>query len=71
MNQHQDGVRCRAVTSRGSGSGARVRILEVEEARQRQKMLLELLLPKPGGYCVIAIIWLGRKVGREQDGLKG
>jgi threonine/homoserine efflux transporter RhtA len=21
--------------------------------------------------CVIAIIWLGQKVGREQDGLKG
>jgi hypothetical protein len=23
------------------------------------------------GACVIAIIWLGQKVGREQDGLKG
>jgi hypothetical protein len=37
MNQHRDGfqgVRCRVVTSRGSGSGTRVRILEVEEARQ-------------------------------------
>jgi hypothetical protein len=23
------------------------------------------------GACVIAIIWLGQKVGYEQDGLKG
>jgi hypothetical protein len=36
MNQHRDdfqGVKCRVVTSCGSGSGTRVRILEVEEAR--------------------------------------
>jgi hypothetical protein len=36
MNRHRDGfqeVRCRVVTSRGSGSGACVRILEDEEAR--------------------------------------
>jgi hypothetical protein len=36
MNRHRDGfqgVRCRVVTSRGSGSGMRIRILEVEEAR--------------------------------------
>jgi hypothetical protein len=36
MNRHRDGfrVRCREVTSRGSGSGMRVQILEVEEARR-------------------------------------
>jgi hypothetical protein len=37
MNRHRDGlqgVKCRVVTSRGSGSGTRVRILEVEEARR-------------------------------------
>jgi hypothetical protein len=36
MDRHRDSfqeVRCRVVTSRGSGSGARVQILEVEEAR--------------------------------------
>jgi hypothetical protein len=36
MNRHHDGfqgVRCRVVTSGGSGSGTRVRILEVEEAK--------------------------------------
>jgi hypothetical protein len=35
MNQHRDGfqgVRCRVVTSYGSGSGACVQILEDEEA---------------------------------------
>jgi hypothetical protein len=36
MNRHHvgfQGVRCRVVTSCGSGSGTRVRILEDEEAR--------------------------------------
>jgi hypothetical protein len=57
MNRHHDGfqgVRCRVVTSRGSGSGTRVRILEDEEARQwkRKKMVSELLLPKLGGHLL-------------------
>jgi hypothetical protein len=37
MNWHRDnfqGVRCRVVTSYGSGSGTRVRILEDEEVRR-------------------------------------
>jgi hypothetical protein len=37
MNRHRDcfqGVRCRVVTSHGSGSGTRVQILEAEEARR-------------------------------------
>jgi hypothetical protein len=75
MNRHRDGfqgVRCRVVTSRGNGSGARVRIFgsRIGEAMKRKKMVLESLLPKPGA-CVIAIIWLGQKVGREQQGLEG
>jgi hypothetical protein len=46
MNRYHDGfqgVRCRVVTSRGSGSGTRVRILEVEEVRRwkEKKMVLE------------------------------
>jgi hypothetical protein len=46
MNRHCDGfqgVRCRVVTSRGSGSGTRVWILEVEEARRwkEKKMVSE------------------------------
>jgi hypothetical protein len=46
-------VRCRVVTSRGSGSGTHVRILEVEEVRRwkGKKMVSKLLLPKPGGMC--------------------
>jgi hypothetical protein len=47
MNRHRDnfqGVRCRGVTSRGSGSSTRVQILEDEEARRwkrRKKMVSE------------------------------
>jgi hypothetical protein len=75
MNRHHDGlqgVRCRVVTSCGSGSGTRVRILEVEEARRwKGKKWFWNNYCRNQGACVIAIIWLGQKVGREQDGLKG
>jgi hypothetical protein len=46
MNRHRDGfqgVRCRIVTSRGSGSDTRVRILEDEEVKleKKKKMISE------------------------------
>jgi hypothetical protein len=63
MNRHRDGfqgVRCRVVTSRGSGSSARVRILEVEEARRwKEKNGFKIIIAGNQGACVIAIIWLG------------
>jgi hypothetical protein len=30
-----------------------------------------IIIAETRGACVIAIIWLGQKVGHEQDGLKG
>jgi hypothetical protein len=36
-----------------------------------EKNGFEIIIAKTRGACVIAIIWLGQKVGREQDGLKG
>jgi hypothetical protein len=55
MNRHHDsfqGVRCRVVTSHGSGSSTRVRILEVEEARRwKEKNGFGIIIPKPGGMC--------------------
>jgi hypothetical protein len=30
-----------------------------------------IVIAETRGACVIVIIWLGQKVGREQNGLKG
>jgi hypothetical protein len=56
MNRHRDGlqgVKCRVVTSRGSGSGTRVRILEVEEARRwkEKKWFWNNYCRNQGGMC--------------------
>jgi hypothetical protein len=56
MNWHREsfqGVRCRVVTSRGSGSGMRVWILEDEEARQwkRKKCFWNNYCRNQGGMC--------------------
>jgi hypothetical protein len=60
MNRHRDGfqgVRCRVVTSRGSGSSTRVRILKVEEARRwKEKKWFRNNYCQNQGACVIAII---------------
>jgi hypothetical protein len=57
--------------------------LEVEEARVygfwkskrrgdgKEKSGFRIIIAKIRGACVIAIIWLGQKVGCEQDRLKG
>jgi hypothetical protein len=37
------------------------------EATETEKVVSELLLPKSGGACVIAITWPNQKVGHEQD----
>jgi hypothetical protein len=37
----------------------------VVRQRKIEKVVSELLLPKPGGACVIAITWPNHKVGRE------
>jgi hypothetical protein len=46
-------VRCRVVTSRGSGSGTHVRILEVEEARRwkLKKWFWNYYCRNQGGMC--------------------
>jgi hypothetical protein len=41
------------------------------EAMVRKKNGFRIIITETRGACVIAIIWLGQKVGREQDGLKG
>jgi hypothetical protein len=38
---------------------------------ERKKNGFEIIIAETRGACVIAIIWLGQKVGRKQDGLKG
>jgi hypothetical protein len=37
----------------------------------KEKNGFEIIIAETRGACVIAIIWLGQKVGHEQDGLKG
>jgi hypothetical protein len=37
----------------------------------KEKNGFRIIIAETRGACVIAIIWLGQKVGREQDGLKG
>jgi hypothetical protein len=38
---------------------------------EKEKNGFKFIIAETRGACVIAIIWLGQKVGREQDGLKG
>jgi threonine/homoserine efflux transporter RhtA len=38
---------------------------------ERKKNGFGIIIAETRGACVISIIWLGQKVGREQDGLKG
>jgi hypothetical protein len=57
--------------------------MEVEAARvykfwkpkrrgdEKEKNGFRIIIAKTRGACVIAIIWLGQKVGRKQDVLKG
>jgi hypothetical protein len=37
----------------------------------KRKNGFRIIIAETRGACVIAIIWLGQKVGREQDVLKG
>jgi hypothetical protein len=41
------------------------------EVMEKEKNGFGIIIAKTRGATVIAIIWLGQKVGREQDGLKG
>jgi hypothetical protein len=41
------------------------------EATKTRKSGFRIIIAETRGACVIAIIWLDQKVGREQDGLKG
>jgi hypothetical protein len=40
------------------------------EATKTRKSGFGIIIVETRGACVIAIIWLDQKVGREQDGLK-
>jgi hypothetical protein len=37
----------------------------------KKKNGFRIIIAETRGACVITIIWLGQKVGREQDGLRG
>jgi hypothetical protein len=56
MNRHCDGfqgVKCRVVTSRGSGSGTHVRILEVEEGgSEKEKNGFRIIIAKTRGQVL-------------------
>ena len=54
------------VTSRINEDDMRVQA----EGTRRRKNGFGIIIAETRGACVIAIIWLGQKVGREQDGLK-
>jgi hypothetical protein len=41
------------------------------EATESRKSGFGIIIAETRWACVIAIIWLDQKVGREQDGLKG
>jgi hypothetical protein len=40
------------------------------EATETRKSGFRIIIAETRGACVIAIIWLDQKVGREQDGCK-
>jgi hypothetical protein len=40
------------------------------EVTKTRKSGFGIIIAETRGACVITIIWLDRKVGREQDGLK-
>jgi hypothetical protein len=76
MNQRLDGfqgVRCRVVTSRGSGSSTRVRILEVEEARRwKEKNGFGIIIAKTKGHVLSpefgwAKRWAASKMGSKDN----
>jgi hypothetical protein len=57
MNRHRDSfqrVRCRVVTSRGSGSGARIRISEDQEVRRwkEKKNGFGIIIAKTRGHVL-------------------
>jgi hypothetical protein len=41
------------------------------EAMERKKMVFKIIIAETRGACLFTIFWLGQKVSREQDGLKG
>jgi hypothetical protein len=41
------------------------------KAMGKKKNGFGIIIAETKGACVIVIIWLGRKVGRKQDGLRG
>ena len=71
MDRHRNGFRgagYQKVTSRVNEDGVRV---QAEEARRRKLGSgFKIIIAETRGACVIAIIWLGQKVGCERDGLK-
>jgi hypothetical protein len=65
------GIGYRNVTSRVNEGGVRVQIGDRRcEATETRKSGFGIIITKTWGACVIAIIWLDQKVGREQDELK-
>jgi hypothetical protein len=74
MDRRWDGfqkVRYRKVTSCVNEGGVHVQTQRSRgEATETRKSGFRIIIAETRGACVIAIIWLDLKVGREQDGLK-